>query len=239
MPCYNPLQGYRSRHLNASGKRSIAFNIHDGFIDQPITVPCGQCIGCRLERSRQWAIRCVHEASLYDENCFVTLTYDNAHLPDDGSLDKTHFQKFMKRLRKYYGNYRLRYFHCGEYGERFARPHYHLCIFGFDFPDKELWKETSGGKLYISDTLNEIWGKGYCVLGDVTFESAAYVARYITKKITGDKADEHYVDKKTGVLRLPEYITMSRRPGIGSDWYSKYSTDAFPSDFIVIRGKKK
>ena len=92
MPCYHPISGYRSRHLNKSGKRSIVFDKKNGYIDMPITVKCGQCIGCRLEYSRQWAIRCLHEAQLHEDNCFITLTYDDENLPHNGSLTKPHFQ---------------------------------------------------------------------------------------------------------------------------------------------------
>ena len=112
MPCYHPLLGYRSRSLTEKGKRAVVFNPRDGYVDQPVQLPCGQCIGCRLERSRVWAVRCVHEASLHSDNCFITLTYDNSHLPSDGSLHKDHFQKFMKRLRKSVG--KVRFFHCDE-----------------------------------------------------------------------------------------------------------------------------
>lgn len=231
MACFFPLHGYRSRTKNESGKYSIVFNPRHGYIDQPQTVPCGQCSGCRLERSRQWAVRCVHEASLHDTNSFVTLTYDDDHLPNDGSLDLSHFQKFMKRLRKKFG--KLRYYHCGEYGDETNRPHYHSLLFGLDFADKKFWKQTSNGdNLYVSETLNNIWGKGFCPIGDVTFQSAAYVARYIMKKITGSAADEHYDGK------LPEYTSMSRRPGIGTNWYEKYSSDVFPEDFVILNAKK-
>ena len=130
MPCFSPLDGYRSRTVNASGKRSIVFDIHEGFHDRPVSVPCGQCVGCRLEKSRQWAMRCVHEASLYDENCFITLTYDDEFLPVGGSLDKGAFPRFMKRLRKKFEPRRIRFYHAGEYGDRFGRPHYHALLFG-------------------------------------------------------------------------------------------------------------
>ena len=104
MPCYSPLTGYVSREPSKNGKFPIVFDPKKGWIDRSVTVPCGQCIGCLLERSRQWAMRCSHEASLYDENCFITLTYDDEHLPPDGCLNKEHFQKFMKRLRKRFGS---------------------------------------------------------------------------------------------------------------------------------------
>lgn len=227
--------------MTTNGKRKIVFSPDKGFIDMPVSVPCGQCIGCRLERSRQWAIRCVHEASLYDMNSFITLTYDSAHLPSDGSLNKSHFQKFMKRLRKRY-SHRIRFFHCGEYGSKNKRPHYHACLFNHDFNDKELWSIRDGVRLYISESLQKLWPYGFSTIGDVTFESAAYVARYIMKKVTGDKAEEHYlnVNTVTGELTalVPEYTTMSRRPGIAADWFKQFKSDVYPSDFIVMRGKK-
>lgn len=219
--------------MNPTGKRNLVFNRKDALDPTfPVEIPCGQCIGCRLERSRQWAIRCVHEASLYEENCFLTLTYSPENLPVNGSLDKSHFQKFMKRLRKRFPDRKIRYFQCGEYGDLYQRPHYHACLFNFDFPDKQLYKVTDGIRTYTSELLEEIWGLGFCIIGSVTFESAAYVARYITKKITGEKASEHYGD------RQDEYVTMSRRPGIATDWFNTYKDDVFPSDFIVINGKK-
>ena len=241
MPCYHPLEGFRSRERNPSGKHNIVFNINQGYRDLPVTVPCGQCIGCRLERSRQWAIRCVHEAQLYKRNCFITLTFSDEHLPSDNSLDVDHFQKFMKRLRKKFGP-NIRYFHCGEYGENFGRPHYHACLFNHDFKDKIHWKTVNDQKLFVSKTLEELWPFGFSTIGDVTFESAAYVARYVTKKVTGEKAIHHYndINYETGEIlqeRKPEYVTMSRRPGIGKPWLEKFKTDVF-QDSVVLRGKE-
>lgn len=201
---------------------------------------CGQCIGCRLEYSRQWAVRSMHEAQLHADNCFITLTYDNDHLPKDSGLDKTHFQKFIKRLRKSC-NHKVRYFHCGEYGEQTFRPHYHALLFGHEFKDKELAGESNGIPFYKSQTLNGLWPYGaQNSIGDLTFESAAYVARYAVKKITGSVAPEYYttVQPTTGeAFQIqPEYCTMSRRPGIGEGWYRKYHADVYPSDQLIVRG---
>lgn len=241
MPCFHPLKGYRSRTPSDKGKYPIVFNPKYGYTDQAVTVPCGQCVGCRLERSRQWAIRCAHEASLYEDNCFITLTYNNDHLPDDKSLDVSHFQKFMKRLRKRFGQ-NIRFYHCGEYGEQYGRPHYHACIFNFDFKDKKFWRMSNDNRLYTSEALQELWPYGYSSIGDVTFESAAYVARYIMKKVNGELAEQHYtdIDPQTGEItkRKPEYTTMSRRPGIGKGWLDKYQSDVYPEDFVVMNGKK-
>ena len=226
---------------------------------QPIKLPCGQCIGCRLDRSRQWAIRCVHEAQLHPKNSFITLTYAPEHLPDPPTLRLDHFQKFMKRLRKKVGS--VRFYHCGEYGEQYRRPHYHACLFGYDFPDKVLWKNSNGIPLYTSKLLESLWPFGYSTIGDVTFESAAYVARYIMKKVNGEARETlntHTFTRPTGervnvdlthyqlfnpitgeVHDLsPEYTTMSRRPGIGSEWLNNFTSDVYPSDEVILRGKK-
>lgn len=229
MPCYHPLDGYFAKLKNPSGKRSVVFNLRDAYSDMPVQVPCGQCIGCRLERSRQWAIRCLNEASLHEDNAFITLTFNEQHKPSDGSLYKPDFQKFMKRLRKHFPNKKIRYFHCGEYGEKLSRPHHHACLFNIDFPDKILFSDRNNINLYTSKILTKIWPFGFSTIGEVNFETAAYCARYITKKITGDIAEGHYAG------RIPEYVTMSRRPGIGHNWFKKYQRDVFPHDYMIIR----
>lgn len=242
MPCFHPISGYRSRSVNATGKRSIVFNTNDGYKDLPVELPCGRCTGCRLERSRQWAIRCVHEAQLYEDNCFLTLTYDNEHLPETGSLVKKHHQDFLKRLRFKYRHKKIRYYHCGEYGDLNSRPHYHTLLFNHDFDDKLFYTERDGTKLYTSQTLESLWQKGFCTIGAVTFDSAAYVARYVMKKVNGNQAESHYqaINPATGELTpiIPEYTTMSRRPGIGTEWYKKYKSDVYPYDYLVVNGKK-
>lgn len=241
MQCYKPLQGWRARIPGSSGKRKIVFDKAESNGEEVI-LPCGQCIGCRLERSRQWAVRMMHEASLYDDNCFITLTYSPEHLPPDSSLVKKHFQDFMKRLRSRFEGRSIRYFHCGEYGEQLGRPHYHACLFGFDFPDKVFFKMAGESRLFLSPILEDIWGFGQCLIGDVTFESAAYVARYIIKKVTGDPAASHYAgsfDSQTGEVlswREPEYVTMSRRPGLSRAWFERFGNEVYPSDEVIVRG---
>uniref|UniRef100_A0AAU8AXM0 Replication initiator protein n=2 Tax=Dulem virus 149 TaxID=3145626 RepID=A0AAU8AXM0_9VIRU len=259
MPCYHPIQAWRSRQgRNSNGSWPLVFNRDDGYPDMEVIVPCGRCIGCRLDKSRDWAVRCMHESSLWDSNLFLTLTYDDAHLPIDNGLDKTHFQKFMKRLRKWvfdpnglgrvpqYEYFEddqkhlingVRFFHCGEYGGKRGRPHYHAIIYNLDFPDKVPYKlAPSGDQLYVSQTLNDLWGFGYCIIGGVTFESCAYVARYIMKKQTGELSFLHYLDPVTGVIRQKEYITMSRAPGIGGQWFERYHDDVFPRGYVLSNG---
>jgi len=182
----------------------------------------------------------MHEASLHDANCVVTLTYDEDHVPADGSLDKSAVPTVVRRLRKRGG--RARYFQCGEYGERELRPHYHVCLFGYDFADKvECEPSKSGATQWVSRELESLWPNGLCTVGTLNFESAAYIARYVTKKVTGKRAADHYarVDPFTGELYQvePEFATMSRRPGIGAGWFAKYSEEVFPSDEVIVRGK--
>lgn len=237
MPCFHPLQAYQC----VDG--SVVFSElkrHD--VVRSLSLPCGQCVGCRLERSRQWAIRCMHEASLYKQNCFITLTYNNESLPDDRSLHYDHFQKFMKRLRKKYPHKKIRFYMCGEYGENFNRPHFHACLFNHDFGDKKPWKRSSKDcVIYRSADLESLWTYGFSSIGDVTFESAAYVARYIMKKINGDLADDRYkfVDETSGEIHnlRPEFNKMSLKPGIGQGWLDKYQDDVYPHDYVVVNGK--
>lgn len=202
---------------------------------------------------------------MYIDNCFITLTYDDEHLPHDHSLVKSDFQDFMKRFRnefrirkinpatgrlKTYYTKKLRYYQAGEYGKAtpendfIARPHYHAIIFNHQFDDRKIFLSREGIDLCTSDSLDSIWNNGFASVGELTFESAAYVARYIMKKVNGDAADDHYTrtDYTTGeVLHiLPEYATMSRGGkeghGIGYDWFQRYKTDCYPSDTISVRG---
>lgn len=143
MPCHNPISAFRSRSKNANGTRSLVFNKNEGYSDLELKISCGQCIGCRLERSRDWALRIVQEATLHAQNSFVTLTYADRHLPSHASLRKKHLQDFMKRLR-FSTDAKLRYYACGEYGTTSLRPHYHICLFGADFSaDRKLYKKNA------------------------------------------------------------------------------------------------
>ena len=245
MACFKPIQAFRNPD-DMSGK--LLFSSHTlgnyayALSAYGLKIPCGQCVGCRLEYSRQWAIRCCHEASLHTFNSFITLTYSPEHLPEDGSLDVVHFQKFMKRLRKKLFPLKIRFFHCGEYGDLTRRPHYHALIFGHSFPDRTLLKSSKSGNLYTSDVLSSVWGLGHASVGDLTFESAAYVARYVMKKVNGKSKKSHYevIDYETGeIIDLkPEYTTMSRKPGIAGDWFDKYHPDVYPSDSIHVDGRE-
>lgn len=228
MPCLKPIQ---------VSKR--------GFVDLRVTVACGQCIGCRVDRTEDWATRIMHEVTLHDLCQFVTLTYDDEHLPPGGTLVKKDWQNFIRALRQFRRReYRktypkgepsaVRYFAVGEYGDQLERPHYHAILFGVDFTDKRPHsKNDYGDQLYTSELLDKIWGKGLCNFGSVTLQSARYVAKYCIKKVTGDLAADHYG------TRISEFACMSLKPGIGAGWYDRFKTDVYPSDFVVLQGKKR
>ncbi len=252
MACYHPRQGWLVTRA-ADGKKRLKFTKptppYYGDKVIPQTISCGQCVGCRLNYAKSWAIRCTHEAKMHDENSYITLTYNNENLPKNNTLVKAHFQKFMRRMRKHPAIPKIRFFMCGEYGKAtkkngyIARPHYHAIIFGYEFKDKVPEKQNKQGDiLYSSKLLEEIWGKGFVTIGEVNFKTTAYVARYVTKKVTGDKAEQHYkrLDPETGELVsiIPEYTTMSLKPGIGQTWFEAYGTDVYPSDQVIMNRKE-
>ena len=200
-------------------------------------------------------MRCVHEASLHNENSFITLTYDEDNVPSTGTLRKRDWRNFMKRLRRDIHPIKIRFLMCGEYGENqdltttetIGRPHYHAIIFGWDFPDKEMESANHRGEpVYTSKQLNQAWNQGFTTIGDFSFDSAAYVARYVTKKITGEEATTHYLrtiknppEVGTGPIAplLPEFNGASLKPGIAREWFNKYRHD-MDKGFITMRGIK-
>lgn len=255
MACYHPLRAYKLAGGGISFKQTP-----NALSVTPL--PCGRCWGCRLERARQWAIRCLCEKQLHDQNCFITLTYDGASVP--GTLIYRDFQLFMKRLRKAAFKERMgvaratnqqapaakaaraaiRFYMAGEYGERFERPHFHACIFGYDFDDKTPWKKNHGGQqLYRSAKLEKLWPHGHSTIGELNYQTAAYTARYIMKKITGGEANEHYtgIDMETGevIEKKPEFNKMSLKPGIGLNWLRKYERDVYPHGKILSNYKEQ
>jgi hypothetical protein len=203
-------------------------------------LPCSRCLGCKAKHAREWGNRCMNEASLYRSNLFVTFTYAPKYLPKYSQLNKRDMQLFWKRLREQFPGRRIRYYMCGEYGPKFKRPHYHACVFNLELDDLTYWKTKNKNDYYRSERLEKIWGKGMVVIGKVTHESAAYVARYSLKKRHGEQAHKHYTvyDKENGrVVRYQtEYSQASTGRGIGFEWYQKYKTDLYPSDQYVMNG---
>lgn len=232
MPCYKPLKAcQREDGTVLVGQTGVGY--------RDLLLPCNRCIGCRLERSRQWAMRCMHENKTHKSSCFVTLTYDEDKLPHRGQLMYRDYQLFMKRLRKSHGS--VRFYMCGEYGSEYGRPHFHSLLFGWSPDDRVFWKSSGrGDRIYTSNELDRLWTHGRVFVGAVTFESAAYVARYCVAKVTGDEAKTHYrrVDSDGEYWLQPEFNQMSLKPGIGAEFYRKYRSDMYPHGKVVVNGKE-
>lgn len=230
MPCYHPVAAYQEK----AGDR-VKFNVPGQRGN--LALPCGTCIGCRTDRATMWANRCSHEASLWDHNIFLTLTYDDEHIPKEGHLQPKDLQDFFKRLRTHdHRNscafdrdrrHNIRFFACGEYGEISARPHYHAIVFNCDVRDKY----RVGKSLYESETFARLWKYGAHRLGEVTPASAAYVAQYNIKKQGRGDFDAD------GVERPPPFLRQSRRPAIGADWLREYASD-LRNGYLVEGGRR-
>ena len=239
MTCYGPLSAYypaRSKDDgpgNGPGSGRLVFDKRKSHSGIAVKVPCGKCVGCYQDRARQWAVRCMHEKQLFNASSFLTLTYDQDNLPRSGTLEKAELQLFMKRIRHETGA-GLRFFAAGEYGSQTFRPHYHVLLFNHDFGDKRFYKASQSGEpIYHSAMLTDTWGKGECSIGAVTFNSCVYVAQYCVKKMD---------QPRTALLaRLglePEFVVMSRRPGLGAEWWRRYGADTSRHDNVIMGGKE-
>jgi len=232
MPCYHPVPAWRT----SAG--DVVF-VERGDIVASLFLPCGRCTGCRLERSRQWAVRMMHEAQMHGRSSFVTLTYDDEHVDKRMSLNYNDFQLFMKRWRKRHG--KVRFFCVGEYGGLNGRPHFHAAMFGVWPSDMKYWRKSeSGHRLYRSKMVEDVWQKGNVEIGELTFESAAYMARYCLEKVNGDLAEDHYrrFDSESGEVYYltPEFCHMSLKPGIGASWFAKYGYRVLDHDNVISNG---
>lgn len=206
-------------------------------------LPCGQCLGCRLEHSAIWADRCMLEMKYHDSNYFLTLTYNDENLPTENDVDiftgetletkhmtlvKRDLQLFWKKLRNHFPDQNIRYFACGEYGEKYKRPHYHAIVFGLKLDDlKEVGKSSIGNKFYESEELNKCWTNGFVSIAEANYETCAYTARYVTKKAT-ENLDYYY--ELNNIVK--PYIVMSRKPGIGKQYYE--DNDVFEYEYINL-----
>lgn len=255
MPCVKPLHGWVSKSGGFTLKSSEA------CLDLRLQVSCGQCIQCRLSKTRNWAIRILHESGQYEENCFLTLTYNDANLPGDFSINKRDPQLFLKRLRKYLYPKKIRYFLSGEYGDinnvqdtierlrligkygssKLGRPHYHAIVFNYWPEDAKKVVEKDGYAWYESDKLESIWRLGFIGIGQVEFKSAAYTAKYATKKMNGgEEARFHYKGRE------PEWATMSRGGkdckgklgGIGCRYLENYEEELWNNQSVVSGGRE-
>lgn len=269
--CTSPLKAMLLGHKD-NGKQNIRFCRSKGEYELlpehlKLKIPCQQCVECRLQHSKMWATRCMLETKEHEHNYFITLTYNDEHLPTSvnkltgevlSTLVPEDLTKFMKDLRRYYeyhynwkgteDNPGIRFYACGEYGEEFGRCHFHIILFNCPIKDKVyLGKSFRGDKYYTSPLFEKIWEKGYVSITDVTFESCAYVARYVMKKLK-DKSnlelyqamEEFTISKQEGIDllgRTPEFVRMSRNPGIGRSYYEQNKDKIYETDEIILPGK--
>lgn len=267
MSCYHPLKAFRIGTNPETGKainKICSYGVHhlelkrNGTWEQVSSsflsdnriksvldyqeIPCGKCIGCRLDYSRQWANRCMLELGYHGSSYFVTLTYDDDHVPiryyadpETGeafkslTLEKRAYQLFMKRLRKRFSDDTIRFFACGEYGSNTFRPHYHAILFGLELPDLKLFRRAPDGyNYYVSEILSQLWPFGFVLIGQVSWDTCAYTARYVVKKLKGQEAhfyDDHNIE--------PPFILMSRKPGIARQYYDDHP-DLYDTEYINI-----
>lgn len=231
MSCYHPMPAVRLD----SGDVSLSWG--DREKGSRLQLPCGSCLGCRRDRVMGWSLRCQHEAQMWDSNQFLTLTYDDKHLPPLSILAPRDMQLFLKKLRKHYRGVRVRFFGVGEYGEQSGRPHYHLLLFNLDISDRKRYND----EYWTSPTVDKLWGKGQALIGDVTPKSCSYVAGYALKKVRQSERREpkELIDPDTGecAYYVPPFARMSNRPGIGATWYAKYGTDLHRG-FVPVSGRR-
>lgn len=234
MACENPLKGWR--RADNVGPLRFGPMPQDGHLWWPLNVPCGVCVLCREEQARQWGVRITHEAQMHDENAFLTLTYDEKHLPEYNSLNYEHLQKFWKRLRHHLGP--LRYYAVGEYGDKSLRPHYHACVFGHAFVQGRRMLRESPTLLWTNRMLEEAWGMGFVSVGALNFETARYTASYVTKKLRSKQVYVR-VDEESGELipLVQPRCFASRDPAIGGTWLAEYGWQVYQHDRVVINGR--
>lgn len=261
--CTRPLAGIpdgktangKTKYKIVSYSRAFGTNVPDQEVmplpynrNKMIEIPCGKCQECRLAYAKQWSDRCMLELQNHKSSFFLTLTYDDSHLPTNSkgypTLRKEHFQLFMKRLRKaistkylkiydgqnipnpHYHPNGVRYYMCGEYGTHTKRSHYHAIIFGLELIDLKVYGKTDlGDVIYTSEWIDSLWSKGNVIIGSVTPQSCAYVARYVTKKQGNGKKDYEKLQI------VPEYTNMSLKPGIGK---SNYTPEIFEKGYMCV-----
>lgn len=230
---------------------------YDYFFDF-VPIPCGKCIGCRIDKARQWASRLMLEKEYSTDTWFITLTYDNDHLVAGSepvkvptgrtykngkpvmikqfpnvahsghmTLNKQDYVNFNKRLRKKFGE-GVRFFIAGEYGEKNNRPHLHGIYFNLPLDDLEVFKTVHGVPYYTSKTISELWPFGFHLIGKVSYDTCAYVSRYVTKKLHDVDVDKY---REEGIER--EFCAMSRNPGIASQWFNDHHEKLDSKSYII------
>jgi len=224
LSCTTPIDCFYGK-VNENGQRPIVFNRREADWDKKygpveLQVPCGKCAGCKLSRSLAWSVRCYHESLIHDRNSFITLTYEDKYLPEDGKLKKEEFKEFLDEIR---GHKKLiKYYGCGEYGGVTGRPHYHAVIFGTDFRGGNEYSVND--QYYGNKAIEKVWVKGAITIADFNMATACYVAGYVGKKAGTEEDDSFQI--------------MTGKPGIGFQWLKDNYKDVLATNSCVIEGRE-
>lgn len=250
MACLRPRYATQDQYGAVTLRESrLEATLEDGDY---LEIPCRSCGTCRAVRVRGWAIRSHHESLTHTRRvaggdvdvpngCFITLTYSENNLPEYSSLQVADLQNFLKKIRRDIGP--VRYLACGEYGTSGTkRPHYHLCLFGADFhKDRVQFAQEGRNITWISKQLEETWGRGFAMLAPLNFATASYVAGYVMKKAKTSQHEREFGFIKpdlTPFVKKQEFVTMSRKPGLGTDYFKKFWREIYPRDTVRIEGKE-
>lgn len=244
MTCTNPKQSYYSKYTKPNGKRDLIFSLsHDA--GDSVLIPCGKCDSCCLAQASEMTTRAYHEYE--DKNkigMFITLTYNPDNIPPGNSLKKEDYKNFIKKLKSDldYKNAKqqttikgsdIRILGCGEYGEETSRPHYHILLFGYVFPDLSWWRVTDkGNNIYRSETLEKLWPLGHSEVGEVSLKSIGYVCRYTLKK--AGRCCPSKTDELTGILKEKEFVHYPKNPGMGATHFERFHEDWYNIGNCII-----
>lgn len=247
---------HRMYHIASKESRDLPLeNIEDWRRLDLMELPCCNCVQCRLDYSRSWATRCYLESQQYQNNFFITLTYDESKVPlgktGNMTLKPDDLTQFMKNLRQYFKrNFNftgIRFFGCGEYGIKTNRPHYHLILFNCPLNDlTPVFVDENGqtsrhvgahGDIYFySKIIHDCWNKGFIMVADANYNTEAYVARYIMKKQKGKQGDEVY--NKALSICTP-FLRMSNRPGIGEKFLNENELSLLENPSLIVPRSNK
>lgn len=271
MACFHPMWAVRHpTSINPETGQPVVqifgYDCPEAFKNSPLLfqVPCGKCMGCRVDRSREWANRCLMELQDHDSAFFITLTYNDIHAPTTWYADpktgeahpaytlcKRDLQLWLKRLRKAFPNDKIRFFACGEYGTQSMRPHYHVIVFGLHLDDLQPFGKSHTGDYYFrSPSLERTWYAATTVpdlsgsgsvsvppssMGFVMVSQVTWATcAYVARYVTKKLYGQDAREMYESHNLVPPYLVMSRKPGIGARYYDRNKSEIYAYDQVVL-----